>query len=122
MRESDVIGYCGYACIVCPGGCACKASPDNGDPSCPIRICCQERGLQGCWDCDEFPCDRGAFGNEDFGGLAKAGVICAREGGVAEYVRLAEANLDADFSVYKGKSADEILAVLRGTAAQRRQS
>lgn len=27
-----------------------------GRPDCPMRNCCQERGLDICFDCDEFPC------------------------------------------------------------------
>jgi hypothetical protein len=119
MREADNIGYCGYACHVCPGACPCKASPDNGDPNCPIRTCCRARRLQGCWDCTDFPCQRGAFGSADFGGLARAGVLCIMEDGLEEYIRLAEANLDSDFSVYKGMSADRLLNVLRGEVAKK---
>jgi hypothetical protein len=119
MREASSIGYCGYACHVCPGRCPCKTSPDNGDPHCPIRACCREHGLAGCWDCDDFPCGRGAFAGEDYGGLAKAGAICVMEDGLAGYLRLAEANLASDFSLYKGMSADEVLAVLRGETARK---
>lgn len=26
----------------------------GGPPFCKIRICCQEKGIAGCWECDEF--------------------------------------------------------------------
>lgn len=35
-----------YRC--CKGG--------DGNPECEIRKCCRERGLEICFDCDEFPC------------------------------------------------------------------
>jgi hypothetical protein len=119
VKEAENVGYCGYACHVCPGRCPCKASPDNGEPNCPIRRCCTGRGLEGCWACDSFPCDQGAFGGQDYGGLAKAGVICIMEDGLAAYARLAEANLASDFGVYRGMSAAEVLAILRGGLAER---
>jgi hypothetical protein len=30
----------------------------KGRPDCPMRNCCRERGLDICFDCDEFPCDK----------------------------------------------------------------
>ena len=35
----------------CPG---CRAGA--GWPECPIRKCAQEKNLQGCFDCSEYPC------------------------------------------------------------------
>lgn len=26
----------------------------GGNPACPIRECCQEKGVEGCWECDQF--------------------------------------------------------------------
>jgi len=34
----------------------CKGG--DGRPDCPIRKCCQRRGLDICFDCGEFPCDK----------------------------------------------------------------
>lgn len=34
----------------------CKGG--DGRPDCEIRNCCEERGLDLCFDCSEFPCDR----------------------------------------------------------------
>ncbi len=31
---------------------ACKG--DGGPPFCKIRKCCQKKGIEGCWECDEF--------------------------------------------------------------------
>jgi len=31
----------------------------GGNPWCKIRKCCQQRGLEGCWQCDDFEtCDK----------------------------------------------------------------
>ena len=26
----------------------------GGPPSCKIRVCCQKKNIQGCWECEEF--------------------------------------------------------------------
>ena len=26
----------------------------ESSPTCPVKICCQERGLSGCWECSEL--------------------------------------------------------------------
>lgn len=31
---------------------ACKGG--GGNPMCKIRKCCQRKGFEGCWECDEF--------------------------------------------------------------------
>lgn len=36
----------------------CQACGDGGGPPhCAIRICATEKGLVGCWECDEVPCE-----------------------------------------------------------------
>ncbi len=37
------------------GECAGDALPD---PSCPIRVCVLERGMNTCADCYDYPCDK----------------------------------------------------------------
>lgn len=60
LQES--IAFCGLVCGLCDhnDGCLCKAS-------CHHRACCLEKGYDGCWECDEFPCDAGRFTNENRG-------------------------------------------------------
>lgn len=37
----------------------CAGCPDGGgNPACAIRICAREKGLAGCWACDEEPCEK----------------------------------------------------------------
>ena len=26
----------------------------GGSPACKMRICCQKKGIEGCWECEEF--------------------------------------------------------------------
>jgi hypothetical protein len=114
MDDKDKVAYCGFVCFVCAGQCACKESDENGDPNCHQRDCCREKGIEGCWDCDEFPCNLGAFANDDYGGLAMGGVLCIRKVGLGRFVELARANLSPDFGVYRGRDAEEVLAILMG--------
>jgi len=37
----------------CPG---CMGG--GGNPECAIRLCAKERGLVGCWECNEDPCEK----------------------------------------------------------------
>jgi hypothetical protein len=37
----------------CPG---CMGG--GGNPECAIRLCAKERGLAGCWECSEDPCEK----------------------------------------------------------------
>jgi hypothetical protein len=35
----------------------CRAG--GGPPSCKMRSCCQKKGINGCWECDDFEtCDK----------------------------------------------------------------
>lgn len=40
--------------LVCQN--CCKGG--DGNPECEIRKCCEKRGLNLCFDCEEFPCDK----------------------------------------------------------------
>jgi len=109
-----LVGYCGLACGVCENACPCEASPEHGDQDCHQRRCCLEQGLDGCWQCDTFPCDEGYFSGDEWRGLCIACVQRVREEGIAEFVGLAQANLDPNYGLYRFKSASEVRAALSG--------
>lgn len=53
------IAYCGLACIVCSHKetCSgCHSEGCHGKDWCKNYNCCREKGFNGCWECDEFPC------------------------------------------------------------------
>lgn len=59
MDSSKGLAYCGLACCVCGenGACAgCRNEGCTGRDWCRNFKCCRERGLNGCWECGEFPC------------------------------------------------------------------
>ena len=61
-RDAIIDTRCGLHCVGCtykePCGCGgCIAT--NGHPfhgECPVAICCQDKGLTHCGECDTFPC------------------------------------------------------------------
>ena len=57
----DSIAYCGLVCGLCHlrGECDfCKntASLCARSEACFQRNCCIQKGLEGCWECPDFPC------------------------------------------------------------------
>ena len=115
---TDVVGYCGLVCSICENQCPCKLDPKHGDEDCHQRKCCQEKGFEGCWECDDFPCHKGYLSEEnEWHGLCIASIQCAREMGLAEYVGLCVANLGEHFnySEFLNKTPEESLKRLRRT-------
>ena len=56
------IGYCGLACVVCayadcPG---CVGKIADGD-DCAIGKCAVQKGVEGCYACPDYPCDKDMF-------------------------------------------------------------
>jgi hypothetical protein len=57
----DSIAYCGLVCGMCHlkarcDGCKNTARLCDRSGVCYQRNCCIEKGLQGCWECTDFPC------------------------------------------------------------------
>lgn len=58
------IAFCGLTCCVCSENkeCAgCRNDDCRGLSQCKSYNCCKENGLEGCWKCNEFPCDYDMF-------------------------------------------------------------
>jgi len=61
MNRDKGLAYCGLACCLCsdascPG---CRNEGCSGKEWCKNFRCCREKGLNGCWECDVFPCSGG---------------------------------------------------------------
>ncbi len=59
---SGGIAYCGLACCLCSRGGTCPGCQAGGcdiHAWCKNYNCCREQGLNGCWECDRFPCQGG---------------------------------------------------------------
>ena len=63
VRKKDhPIAYCGLACCVCSENDKCVGCQAGGcdiHSWCKNYNCCREKGLNGCWECNEFPCSGG---------------------------------------------------------------
>ena len=59
------IGYCGLACVVCGyadcPGCVDKIVAGN---DCAIGKCAVQKGVDGCYDCPDYPCDKDMLKNK----------------------------------------------------------
>ena len=69
MNEKELlngVGYCGLVCLYCNGCDSCR-DKEKGVPiddiECFHRRCSIKNGLDGCWDCNEFPCEEGDMFN-----------------------------------------------------------
>jgi len=90
------IGYCGLVCSFCHLKDACDGCKSGknccgrylSEDGCYQYNCCVEKGLEGCWECDDFCCGKEMF-SESHDIRLRAFVRCAKEEGVeklAEYV------------------------------------
>lgn len=60
MSSSRGIAYCGLACFLCGHSDDCPGCRHEGCSNkewCKSYSCCKEMGIDGCWQCSEFPCD-----------------------------------------------------------------
>lgn len=58
MDRQKGMAYCGLACSLCcvancPG---CRSGGCSDKDWCKNYLCCKEKGLEGCWVCEDFPC------------------------------------------------------------------
>ena len=110
------VAYCGLVCAVCPGfeqGCVgCHAG--SGEATCPQRTCGSERGLTGCWECAEFPCQQGSFSSADWGGLSIGFLRVVQKLGPEAMVQRVITRLGSplDYGAYRGRRAAEVEALL----------
>lgn len=59
MNEEKGIAYCGLACCLCSENEECVGWRNDGCKDkdwCKNYKCCKKKGIQGCWECKDFPC------------------------------------------------------------------
>jgi hypothetical protein len=60
MDRQKGIAYCGLACCVCGENQTCNGCRNEGCKGkewCKSYNCCKAKGIKGCWECSEFPCE-----------------------------------------------------------------
>lgn len=79
------VAYCGLACFLCSErdciGCHNGGCEKHG--WCKNYNCCKEKRIEGCWECDEFPCNEGMLKKMRICAFARF----AKEYGKAELIR-----------------------------------
>lgn len=114
------VAYCGLICGVCKStekGCnGCRNG--GGAHDCYQRKCCIEKGTEGCWQCDTFPCEKGFLADKEWKGLCRAFVQCIKDKGIEEFVSLVLSRFGKtiEYAESRFKSEQEITAMLHGTA------
>lgn len=90
------IGYCGLICKLCHLAHTCSGckSDENccakhlSSEGCYQYNCCTQKGLNGCWECEDFCCGKDMF-SDSHDIKIRAFVRCAKEEGtnkLVEYV------------------------------------
>jgi len=75
-----------------------------------------EKGVDGCWQCEDFSCDEGFFADEAWKGLCIGFVQCIKDKGIKEFVGLVESRLGkvVEYGDFRFKNEREIQTMLRG--------
>ena len=102
----DPIAYCGFSCNHCflgqwCGSCrsdynCCSYATLFEDGLCPQAVCCREKGLDGCWECEALDgCKKGYYSIENEY-LGKASALFIRKHGKADSTRMIERAMATD--------------------------
>ena len=115
------VAYCGLVCGVCSKSVQerCKGCRSGGGTkNCYHRKCCIENGLDGCWQCEKFPCDNGYFADDNrrWRGLCVGSAQCVKDYGIESYVDRVVSRLgkDVEHAKYQYKEPQEIQIILCG--------
>ncbi len=108
---ANSISYCGLVCKFCHlsdncGG--CKTADNNcnkrlSPEGCYQYDCCTAKGLNGCWECSDFPCGKDMFA-EGHGFRLKAFVRCAKEDGLNNLAAYLKRNAESGLEYHKNNS------------------
>jgi len=119
----DSIAYCGLVCKLCNEGKTGQCIGCRGKcGGCSIKECAQDRKINGCWECNEFPCSQGMFkGNRN-----RAFIQCAKDEGVHRLAEYLKKNYDQGIQYHKADgskgdydiidSEEQILQLLKGNS------
>ena len=96
----DPIAYCGFSCNHCflgawCGSCrtaynVCSFATVSPDGKCPNAGCCQEKGIDGCYECELLEnCEKGFYiPSNDGANAAKAQALYIRKHGKKEFLKM----------------------------------
>ena len=99
-KGADPIAYCGFSCNHCflsewCGSCrtaynVCAFATISPDGKCPNAVCCQEKGIDGCYECDNLEsCEAGFYiPSNDGAQAAKAQAMYIRKHGKKAFLKV----------------------------------
>jgi len=68
--------------------CKTVCKDGGGPPFCKIRKCCQKKGIEGCWECDEFEtCEKLNFLNSGHGVAHIKNLRKIKKKGIGEFLK-----------------------------------
>ena len=124
------IAYCGLICCLCNDTCNCKAnnhcSKKLSQEGCYQFDCCVSKGLNGCWECPDAPCDRDMFSPIETNRISarrklRAFITCIKENGLEKFSQYIVNNTEKGivyhrsgvYGDYDLETEEEILQLLR---------
>ena len=130
-KGTDPVAYCGLSCYHCflmawCGGCrtvynTCSFAKVCPEGRCPNAVCCGQKGIDGCWDCDLLEtCEKGFYvPTNDGAGAARAQALYIRKHGKKAFLKVQD-RLHARFDFDKvqevlGQDHREALRIMEET-------
>jgi len=127
-KLAAAIAPCGLICGLCGDAAECGGCREGCYRAgiCYQRECCEDKGIKGCWKCQEFPCGKDMF-SPDHDTRLIAFVRCAKEDGVKALAGYVLKNQDNGIHYHKDKqthigdydnlgSVEAVLELLRNGA------
>lgn len=122
MTKSELVktvAYCGLVCGVCKNACQPDCRGGGGSEDCYQRKCCIEKKLDGCWQCGDFPCNKGFFADNDDSAWRRLCTGCVQfieEYGIESYIDFLLSGLGSvvEYGDYRYKTPQEIKTILCG--------
>ncbi len=111
------IGCCGLVCKLCGLCNGCKSENNRCGKQlfpegCYHYECCIRKGLNGCWECDDFPCDKDMFSSGHDLRL-KAFVRCIKEDGPEKVAGYLKRNTDHGIQYHKDNRLKGIMIIYK---------
>ena len=127
-KNVDMTAYCGFSCNHCflgewCGGCrsvfsCCSYGTFHESANCPNIVCCKEKKIDGCYECNELAdCTKGFYKPDNDGAFAcKAQALFIKKYGKEKFLQVHD-NLHKAYDFKKtqeilGKSIEEGLKIL----------
>ena len=107
------ISYCGLICALCHLAAECDGCRSDSNAcskhltasGCFQRACCTGNNLQGCWECDRFPCHEDMY-SDSHDPKIKAFARYIRNHGAEEFISRILINRDKGLDVKYGGDYD----------------